>query len=83
MAIGRSTGGPQALVKVFEYLKQSIRVPILVIQHMPATFTTILAQHIQRASGVECREGVDGEPLVNGRIYIAPWVKNFFKGRVQ
>ncbi len=72
MAIGSSTGGPQALVKVFEYLKQSIRVPILVTQHMPATFTTILAQHIRRASGVECREGVDGEPLVDGRIYIAP-----------
>ena len=72
MVIGSSTGGPQALIKVFEKLKQSIRVPILVTQHMPATFTTILAEHIQRASGVECREGVDGEPLVVGRIYIAP-----------
>ena len=72
LAIGSSTGGPQALIRVFENLEQSIRVPILVTQHMPATFTTILAEHIQRASGIECREGVDGEPLVDDRIYIAP-----------
>lgn len=72
LAIGSSTGGPQALIKVFEYLKQTIPVPILVTQHMPATFTTILATHIQRACGVECGEAIDGEPLVHDRIYVAP-----------
>ena len=72
IAIGSSTGGPQALMKLFGDLKGSIGQPILVTQHMPATFTTILAEHIARASGIPCAEAVDGEPIKGGRIYLAP-----------
>ena len=72
IAIGSSTGGPQALVGVLSALPASVDVPIVITQHMPATFTAILAEHLGRASRREAREGVDGEPLRNGRIYVAP-----------
>jgi len=72
LAIGSSTGGPQALFQVFSALKGRIKLPILITQHMPPTFTTILAEHLARISGVECREAVQGELVVPGRIYVAP-----------
>jgi two-component system chemotaxis response regulator CheB len=73
IAIGSSTGGPQALFSVFSAMKVgSVRQPILITQHMPPTFTTILAEHISRVSGWRAAEGVDGEPVVSGRVYIAP-----------
>ncbi len=72
IAIGSSTGGPQALMKLFGDLKGGVGQPILLTQHMPATFTTILAEHIARASGIPCAEAVDGEPVRGGRIYLAP-----------
>lgn len=73
LAIGSSTGGPQALTKLFADIGPFIgRVPVLVVQHMPPTFTAILAEHIARASGRRCAEGRDGEDLVAGQIYVAP-----------
>jgi len=72
LAIGSSTGGPQALLEVFGYLKDSVKLPILITQHMPETFTRILAEHISRAAGVDCREAENGEPLRVGRVYVAP-----------
>lgn len=72
LVIGSSTGGPQALFKVFQMLGPVPHLPIFVTQHMPATFTTILAEHIAQASGMPAAEAKDGEPVVNGRIYVAP-----------
>ncbi len=72
LVIGSSTGGPQALFTFFEGLGKDFTLPILVTQHMPATFTTILADHIAKVAGRPCAEGKDGERLVNGRIYVAP-----------
>jgi two-component system chemotaxis response regulator CheB len=73
IAIGSSTGGPQALFTVLGTMKAgTVRQPILITQHMPATFTTILAEHISRVSGWEAREGQDGEVIHGGRVYIAP-----------
>lgn len=72
LAVGSSTGGPQALLKLFGLLKGQIKVPVLITQHMPANFTTILAEHLHRASGLPCAEGEDGEPLADGRMYVAP-----------
>ncbi len=72
IAIGSSTGGPQALFKLLGDLKGVLRVPVLITQHMPATFTTLLAEHLGRASGMECHEARDGEPLRPGTIYVAP-----------
>lgn len=72
IAIGSSTGGPQALLKIFDALKTSIPQPIFITQHMPPTFTSILAEHIAKQSGAVCAEGKDGEPVEAGRIYLAP-----------
>ncbi|WP_247886860.1 chemotaxis response regulator protein-glutamate methylesterase [Azospirillum sp. SYSU D00513] len=71
IAIGSSTGGPQALFEVLSHLK-GLRQPILITQHMPATFTTILAEHISRQCGIAAAEAKDGEPIVEERCYIAP-----------
>ncbi|RJF79479.1 chemotaxis response regulator protein-glutamate methylesterase [Azospirillum cavernae] len=72
IAIGSSTGGPQALFEVLSHMKGAVTQPILITQHMPATFTTILAEHITRQCGIDAKEAKDGEPVVQGRCYIAP-----------
>ena len=72
IAIGSSTGGPQALQSVLGKLSDTIKLPILITQHMPATFTTILAEHIARASGRPCKEAADGDIVQSGQIYVAP-----------
>nr|WP_051002391.1 chemotaxis response regulator protein-glutamate methylesterase [Magnetospirillum molischianum] len=73
IAIGSSTGGPQALFTLLGTMRAgTVAQPILITQHMPATFTTILAEHISRVSGWEAREGQDGEVVRSGRVYIAP-----------
>lgn len=71
VAIGSSTGGPQALFRLLKALG-AIAQPLLITQHMPPTFTTILAEHIQRLTNLKAAEAVDGEPVKGGRIYIAP-----------
>ena len=73
LLIGSSTGGPQALTALVAQLGPVIaRAPVLITQHMPPTFTTILAEHLTRASGLPAREAEEGEPIVPGRIYLAP-----------
>jgi len=72
LAIGSSTGGPQALVRLLGELRGALDLPIVVTQHMPKTFTAILAEHLTKASGRACAEAVDGEPIVAGRVYVAP-----------
>lgn len=73
LAIASSTGGPQALMQIFEALKgRTFRVPVFITQHMPASFTAILANHLRTSSGSECREAVDGEEVKSGILYIAP-----------
>src|SRR5262249_15035739 len=61
LAIGSSTGGPQALRTLLTGFPIGLDIPIVITQHMPPTFTTILAQHLAKASGWESREAVDGE----------------------
>ncbi len=73
IAIGSSTGGPQALFSVLTALRpEKLRLPILITQHMPPTFTTILAEHIARVSGWQAAEAKDGETVLAQRVYIAP-----------
>ena len=72
LVVGSSTGGPQALFRFLGDLGRRVRQPILVVQHMPAGFTRILAEHLSKTAGVDAREAVAGEALVPGRIYIAP-----------
>ncbi|MFM2128599.1 MAG: hypothetical protein RL477_145 [Pseudomonadota bacterium] len=72
IAIGSSTGGPQALLTLLKDFDRGNQLPIMITQHMPPTFTTILAEHISRASGRPCSEASNGQAVENGRIYLAP-----------
>jgi two-component system chemotaxis response regulator CheB len=73
LLIGSSTGGPQALMSLVTELGSVIdRFPVLITQHMPPTFTTILAEHLARASRRPAHEAVDAEIIKAGQIYLAP-----------
>jgi two-component system chemotaxis response regulator CheB len=72
IAIGSSTGGPQALLALLGALPAKVDCPIVIAQHMPATFTTVLAQHIGRASGRPSAEAAHGMEIRPGHIYLAP-----------
>ncbi len=72
LAIGSSTGGPQALFTLVQGLGDTLSVPVVLTQHMPRTFTPILAEHISKLRGLPCAEAQHGEVLLPGRIYLAP-----------
>jgi two-component system chemotaxis response regulator CheB len=77
LLIGSSTGGPQALMTLVSEIGAVIdRVPVLITQHMPPTFTTILAEHLARTSRRPAHEGIDGEVIKAGQIYLAPGGKH-------
>src|SRR5438445_9788895 len=73
LLIGSSTGGPQALMAMAADIGPLIdRFPVLITQHMPPTFTTILAEHLARSCHRPVHEAVDGEIVKAGKIYLAP-----------
>ncbi len=73
LLIGSSTGGPQALTALLASLTATVdRAPVLITQHMPPTFTAVMAEHLKRAAGRDAHEGEDGEPVLAGGIYVAP-----------
>lgn len=76
IAIGISTGGPNALREVFAKIDPSITQPILVVQHMPAGFTAEFANSLDLICPLEVREAKDGDILKSGRILIAPGNKH-------
>jgi two-component system chemotaxis response regulator CheB len=77
LLIGSSTGGPQALMSLVTELGPVIdRFPVLITQHMPPTFTTILAEHLARSSHRPAHEAIDGEIVKAGQIYLAPGGKH-------
>ena len=82
LLVGSSTGGPQALMSLVGEIGAVIdRFPVLITQHMPPTFTTILAEHLARASHRPAREAVDGEVVKAGQIYLAPGGRHMRVGR--
>lgn len=82
LLIGSSTGGPQALMTLVTDLGPVIdRFPVLITQHMPPTFTTILAEHLARSSRRPAHEAVDGEAVKPGRIYLAPGGRHMKVGK--
>lgn len=84
LLIGASTGGPQALGTILSSLGSVIdRAPVLVTQHMPPTFTTILSEHLSRVSGRPAREASAGEPILAGNIYVAPGGRHFSVARID
>lgn len=72
IAIGSSTGGPQALFNVIAGMGSGLPQPIVITQHMPPSFTTILAEHISRQCKVSCVEAQDGQKIMPGCYYVAP-----------
>lgn len=72
VVIGISTGGPSALQSVIPKLPANLPVPVLVVQHMPAHFTKSLAERLNATSPLTVVEAADGEPLMPGKVYIAP-----------
>lgn len=77
LLIGASTGGPQALNAVIARIEGVIeRAPVLITQHMPPTFTSILAEHLERLAKRPVREARDGEEINAATIYIAPGGKH-------
>ncbi|MBT5472130.1 MAG: chemotaxis response regulator protein-glutamate methylesterase [Nitrospina sp.] len=72
LAIGVSTGGPNALAEFFPTLPADLPVPVVVVQHMPPFFTKLLAERLSAKSPLEIREGKAGEKLEPGHAWIAP-----------
>lgn len=82
LLIGSSTGGPQALNVILAHIASVIdHVPVLITQHMPPTFTTILAEHLARVAKCPVREGQDGEEVRAGTVYLAPGGKHMTVAR--
>ena len=71
VVIGVSTGGPNALAKLVPDLPKGFPLPILVVQHMPMTFTRLLAERLNEACPLEVREAEEGLPVVPGRVIVA------------
>jgi two-component system, chemotaxis family, protein-glutamate methylesterase/glutaminase len=71
VAIGSSTGGVEALLTMIERLPANCA-PTVITQHMPASFTKSFAERLNRASAATVSEARDGDPLVPGRVYVAP-----------
>lgn len=72
MVIAASTGGPNALPILLAPIARNISAPILIVQHMPATFTGVFAERIEQAIGKPCREAVDGDTLARNTVLLAP-----------
>ncbi|MEK3886956.1 CheB methylesterase domain-containing protein [Bacillus sp. FSL K6-3431] len=72
ICIGTSTGGPRALQTVLSQLPKSINAPIVIVQHMPPSFTYSLAKRLNSICNIEVKEAEDGERLKKGTAYIAP-----------
>ncbi|WP_369854916.1 chemotaxis response regulator protein-glutamate methylesterase [Candidatus Thalassolituus haligoni] len=70
--IGTSTGGPAALQTLFKSLPANFRKPVIIIQHMPASFTQAFAERLNSISSLNVKEAKDGDRIVPGHVYVAP-----------
>jgi two-component system chemotaxis response regulator CheB len=72
LAIGTSTGGPNALAEIIPRLPANFPVPVVIVQHMPPMFTRLLAERLSAQSGLRLHEGSSGTLLQPGHAWIAP-----------
>jgi two-component system chemotaxis response regulator CheB len=72
VAVGTSTGGPNALMALLPQLPPDFPVPIVIVQHMPALFTRLLAERLNSQGPLKVQEGREGERLLAGQVWIAP-----------
>ncbi|NLF06722.1 MAG: chemotaxis response regulator protein-glutamate methylesterase [Pirellulaceae bacterium] len=72
VAIGISTGGPQALSLMLPRLPASLATPVLIVQHMPPIFTKSLADDLNSRCALHVCEAADGQPVAKGAVLIAP-----------
>ena len=71
VALASSTGGPKALQAVIPKLPANLKVPVVVVQHMPAGFTASLAERLNSLSEVTVKEAAEGDVLMPGNVYVA------------
>jgi two-component system chemotaxis response regulator CheB len=72
LAIGTSTGGPVALQEVLTKLPASFSLPIVMVQHMPGSFTPAFAARLNQLCAITVKEAADGDTLQPGTAYLAP-----------
>lgn len=72
IAIGISTGGPNALAEMMPAFPRDLPVPILIVQHMPPIFTRMLADRLCKTTSIRIKEGEEGDELKPGHAYVAP-----------
>jgi two-component system, chemotaxis family, protein-glutamate methylesterase/glutaminase len=72
LAIGTSTGGPNALTALLPQLPADFPVPIVIVQHMPPLFTRLLAERLNNITHLDVQEGKEGQKLQKGQVWIAP-----------
>jgi two-component system chemotaxis response regulator CheB len=72
VAVGISTGGPNALAQLVPQLPKDLKVPVVIVQHMPPVFTEALAKSLDKKSGIKVVEAADGMLLEPGCVFIAP-----------
>ncbi|MFY9179135.1 MAG: chemotaxis response regulator protein-glutamate methylesterase [Venatoribacter sp.] len=72
VVIGTSTGGPAALQTLFRTIPGSFRVPIIIVQHMPGSFTKAFAERLNNLSPLTVKEAENGDRLMPGHVYVAP-----------
>lgn len=78
--LGVSTGGPNALAELLPQFPAPLPIPLLIVQHMPAVFTQLLAGRLAQLCPWPVREAVDGEPILPGTMLIAPGNRHLMIG---
>jgi two-component system chemotaxis response regulator CheB len=72
VAVGTSTGGPNALAELIPQLPRELQVPVVVVQHMPALFTKLLAERLNAKAKLAVAEGSGGCRIQGGQVWVAP-----------
>jgi two-component system chemotaxis response regulator CheB len=72
VVIGTSTGGPAALQTLFRTIPAGFKTPIIIVQHMPGSFTKAFAERLNGLSPLTVQEAADGDAITPGHVYVAP-----------